>query len=542
MSEGLLMAIKLFGGLGLFLYGMKLMGDGLQNATGEKLKKIFEKITSNPVKGVLTGALVTAIIQSSSATTVMVVGFVNAQLMNLYQATAVIMGANIGTTVTALIVTLNIDNFVPIFIGVGALIVLFTEAKKGKEVGNIILGFGILFLGMNLMKVAMEPLQASPIFQQILIKLDGNIFLGILAGLAITAVLQSSSATTAILVSMAATGVVKITMVIPVLFGCNMGTCVTALLSSIGTSKTAKKAAIIHLLFNVIGTVIFIPLFTPLTWIVTKVPIFGASDVPSQIAHAHIIFNIVNTILLLPFIKVLVKMANRIIKGEDETEKYGTQFIDDRLLETPVIAVGQTVKEISRMATKARKSLDIAMEAFAKNDDKLVQKVYKNEKLINLLEDEITNFLVKLSKSELADKEKDIVTSMFHVVNDIERIGDHAENIADLAGEKMLKRLNFSKEAEEELKQLFQKTLSSLDTSIKAFEEKNIYKAQEVRTIEESVDALEKQLRSSHIIRLNQEKCSATVGTVFLDLISNLERISDHSNNIADTVIEHLGY
>jgi len=542
MSEGLLMAIKLFGGLGLFLYGMKLMGDGLQNATGEKLKKIFEKITSNPVKGVLTGALVTAIIQSSSATTVMVVGFVNAQLMNLYQATAVIMGANIGTTVTALIVTLNIDNFVPIFIGVGALIVLFTEAKKGKEVGNIILGFGILFLGMNLMKVAMEPLQASPIFQQILIKLDGNIFLGILAGLAITAVLQSSSATTAILVSMAATGVVKITMVIPVLFGCNMGTCVTALLSSIGTSKTAKKAAIIHLLFNVIGTVIFIPLFTPLTWIVTKAPIFGASDVPSQIAHAHIIFNIVNTILLLPFIKVLVKMANRIIKGEDETEKYGTQFIDDRLLETPVIAVGQTVKEISRMATKARKSLDIAMEAFAKNDDKLVQKVYKNEKLINLLEDEITNFLVKLSKSELADKEKDIVTSMFHVVNDIERIGDHAENIADLAGEKMLKRLNFSKEAEEELKQLFQKTLSSLDTSIKAFEEKNIYKAQEVRTIEESVDALEKQLRSSHIIRLNQEKCSATVGTVFLDLISNLERISDHSNNIADTVIEHLGY
>ncbi|GAA0786111.1 Na/Pi cotransporter family protein [Hathewaya limosa] len=542
MSEGLLMAIKLFGGLGLFLYGMKLMGDGLQNATGEKLKKIFEKITSNPVKGVLTGALVTAIIQSSSATTVMVVGFVNAQLMNLYQATAVIMGANIGTTVTALIVTLNIDNFVPIFIGVGALIVLFTEAKKGKEVGNIILGFGILFLGMNLMKVAMEPLQTSPIFQQILIKLDGNIFLGILAGLAITAVLQSSSATTAILVSMAATGVLKITMVIPVLFGCNMGTCVTALLSSIGTSKTAKKAAIIHLLFNVIGTVIFIPLFTPLTWIVTKAPIFGASDVPSQIAHAHIIFNIVNTILLLPFIKVLVKMANRIIKGEDETEKYGTQFIDDRLLETPVIAVGQTVKEISRMATKARKSLDIAMEAFAKNDDKLVQKVYKNEKLINLLEDEITNFLVKLSKSELADKEKDIVTSMFHVVNDIERIGDHAENIADLAGEKMLKRLNFSKEAEEELKQLFQKTLSSLDTSIKAFEEKNIYKAQEVRTIEESVDALEKQLRSSHIIRLNQEKCSATVGTVFLDLISNLERISDHSNNIADTVIEHLGY
>lgn len=540
MNLGVKMAIELFGGLGLFLYGMKLMGDGLQNATGEKLKKIFEKITSSPLKGVLTGALVTAIIQSSSATTVMVIGFVNAQLMNLYQATAVIMGANIGTTITAQIVTLDIDAFVPIFIGVGTLIVLFAQASNRREIGDIILGFGILFLGMNLMKTSMAPLSESQLFKEILMKLDGNIFLGILAGLAITAVIQSSSATTGILISLASTGVLTITMVIPILFGCNIGTCVTALLSSIGTSKTAKKAAIIHLLFNLIGTIIFIPLFKPLACIVTLAPVVGSTIVAKQIANAHTIFNIVNTIILLPFIKYLVKIANIVIKGEDETEKYGTQYIDDRLLETPVIAVGQTVKEIIRMANKARENLEISKEAFQSNNDKLVKKVYKNEKLINLLEDEIVTFLVKLSKEELSDHETDIVTSMFHVVNDIERIGDHAENIADLATEKMVKRLQLSDEAHKEVNEMFECTVEVLVTSVEAFEHKSLEKVQEVRVLERKVDVLEEQLRLSHIKRLNQELCNASVGTVFLDLISNLERIGDHANNIADTVVDTL--
>lgn len=536
MGQGFVMIIALFGGVGLFLYAMKLMGDGLQNATGDKLKKIFEKITSNPIKGVFTGAAVTAIIQSSSATTVMVVGFVNAQLMNLYQAASVIMGANIGTTVTALMVTLDIDAIVPIFVGIGALLVLFIDGKQGKQIGNIMLGFGLLFLGMDLMKGAMEPLKNSPIFIEILTKLDGNIFLGILAGLCITAILQSSSATTGILVSLASTGILKITMVIPILFGCNIGTCVTALLSSVGTSKTAKKAAVIHLLFNVFGTLIFIPLFRPLVWLVSEAPGIAVPRVEAQIAFAHIVFNVVNTLILLPFIKGLVSLANRIVKGEDEIEKYGTQYIDERLLETPVIAVGQTVQEICRMAEKAERNLEIAMNAFRDGDDKLVQKVYKHEKLINILEDEITVFLVKLSKTELADKEKDIVMSMFHVVNDIERIGDHAENIADLASEKMVKRIKLSPEAYAEIDNFFQKVIKCVKTSVEAFEQKDANKVKKVRILEEDIDNLEKKLRESHIRRLNEEQCSATVGTIFLDLISNLERIGDHANNIADAV------
>lgn len=527
------MVISLFGGLGLFLFGMNMMGDGLQNAAGDKLKGFFQKLTSNPLKGVLTGAIITAIIQSSSATTVMVVGFVNAQLMNLYQATAVIMGANVGTTITSQLVALNIDAFVPIFIGIGALIVLFTKKDNIKQIGAIVLGFGILFLGMSMMKDSMGPLKDSPIFIEILKKLDGNMFLGILTGLGMTAVLQSSSATTGILIALSGTGVVTINMIIPVLFGCNIGTCVTALLSSIGTSKTARKAAIIHLLFNVIGTIIFIPLFGALAYAVTKLPVIGSTDVKRQIANAHTIFNICNTLVLLPFIGVLVKAANKIIKGEDEEEKYGVTYIDERLLESPAIALGQTVKEIERMANKSKKNVALAMKAFETGDSDLIEKVYKNEKLINILEDEITRYLIELSKLDLSDRDHAKVDSLFHVINDAERIGDHAENIVDLASEKRVKKLKMSEEAEKELEKMFDFTLQSLELSISMLETNTYDKLEEVVRIEENIDSLERKCRQSHINRLNKGICDATIGTMFLDIVNNLERIGDHSMNIA---------
>lgn len=537
--EVFITVINLFGGLGLFLYGMKMMGDGLENAAGDKLKGIFDRITSNPVKGVLTGAIVTAIIQSSSATTVMVVGFVNAGLMNLYQATAVIMGANIGTTITAQLISFQFDALAPIFLAIGAMIVLFTNNKNTKQIGNIILGFGILFLGLELMKNSMSPLAESPFFSELIMKLQGKTILGVLLGVVMTAVIQSSSASTGILVALASTGALPLNVAVPILFGNNIGTCVTALISSIGTSKTAKKAALIHLLFNVIGTIIFIPLIGYLTGIVQGItPGMGAEAVKRQIANAHSIFNIINTLILMPCIKLLVYIVNKIIPGEDEHEAMGVQYIDERLLETPIIALGQTTNELVRMANKAKENLELAMDAFNNKNEESLNKVYANEKLINILEDDITKFLVKLSNTEIGEEQKNIVAAMFHVVNDIERIGDHAENIADLASEKMSKHIVFSEEATKELLSMFNYTVNALEMSIDCFKNYNKEKARTVRGVEERIDNLEKELRASHIRRLNTGVCNATVGAIFLDVISNFERIGDHAVNIAEIISE----
>lgn len=525
--------IGLIGGLGLFLYGMKLMGDGLENAAGEGLKSILEKATSNKFMGVLVGAVVTAVVQSSSATTVMVVGFVNAGLMNLSQAVGVIMGANIGTTVTAQLVAFKLDTIAPIFVGIGVAIVMFSKSTKRREFGNIILGFGILFMGMGIMGDAMKPIAQSQQFKDLIIAIGDNWAIGIVAGLAMTAVVQSSSATTGILIALAGTGSIDMSIAIPVILGCNIGTCVTALLASIGTSKTARKAAIIHLCFNVIGTLIFIPLRVPLAQLVQYI---SPLNTQRQIANAHAVFNITNTIILLPLSKYLILIANKVIKGEDEIERVGAKFIDDRLLETPVIALGQVIKEVLRMANKAKENVEIAIKAFESNDEKLVEKVYKNEKIINILEQEITTYLVKLSKTEVSDKQKGIIASTFHVVNDIERIGDHAENIADLTSEKIIKKLEYTDEALEELKQMYDYTIHSLQLAIESYENNDPNKVEELLNVEQRIDTLEREFRSSHIRRLNEGTCTATAGAVYLDIISNLERIGDHSTNIGENI------
>lgn len=539
--ETIFTIINLLGGLGLFLYGMKMMGDGLENAAGDRLKGIFDRITSNPIKGVITGTIVTAIIQSSSATTVMVVGFVNAGLMNLYQASAVIMGANIGTTITAQLITFKFDSFSPIFLAIGALMVLFIKNRKGREIGQIILGFGVLFLGLNLMSDAMSPLKDSAVFREMIMSLDGHTILGVFIGLVMTAVLQSSSASTGILVALANTGSLPLSVAIPLLLGNNIGTCVTALISSIGTSRTAKKAAVLHLTFKIIGTVIFLVIpMGVVTQMVLKIsPTTGAGVVAKQIANAHTLFNVVNTIILLPFIKYLVAFVNKIIPGEEEKEVIGLKYIDERLLETPAIAFGQTTNEVVRMAEKAKENLGIAMDGFLNQNEDKIKSVYRNEKIINMLEHDITRYLVELSNSELGDEQRAELAAYFHVVNDIERIGDHAENIADLASEMISKDLKVSEEAIDEIKNMFNVTINALEMSIDCFRNYNRDKADNVRKVEESIDSLEKKLRSSHIKRLNKGICSATVGTVFLDLISNLERIGDHSLNIAEIIAEN---
>ena len=528
--------IELMGGLGLFIYGMKLMGDGLENAAGEGLKSILEKVTSNRLMGVAVGAIVTAVIQSSSATTVMVVGFVNAGLMSLAQAAGVIMGANIGTTITAQLVAFKLDQIATIFVCVCAMIVMFARAKKRREIGNIILGFGILFTGMGIMSGAMKPMASSPMFMDILIAIGDNWFIGIIAGAAITALLQSSSATTGILIALATTGSIDIGLALPVVFGCNIGTCITAIIASIGTNKTAHKAALLHLIFNIVGTVIFLPFLNILGEFVQST---SPGDVSRQIANAHTVFNIANTALLLPFTKYIIKFINRVIPCEDKTEKMGPKYIDDRVLETPVIAAGQVIKETIRMANKAKENLELSMKAFMNNDEELINKVYENEKLIDILEESITSYLVKLSKCELSNKEKGIVASTFHVIIDIERIGDHAENIVELATEKINKNLQYSKDAEQEIYEVYNMARDALDIAIESYVSRDVDKAKSIRVVEDKIDRYQKTYREKHIQRLYDGKCNAFAGAIFLDLINTFERIGDHSTNIAESVTEN---
>lgn len=525
----------LIGGLGLFLFGMKLMGDGLENAAGEKLKSIIEKVTSNRIIGVLVGAFVTAIIQSSSATTVMVVSFVNAGLMNLVQAASIIMGANIGTTITAQMVSFNLEGIAPLVIGIGVIITLVAKNKKVRDIASILLGFGLLFLGMGMMSGAMKPVADSDIFKHFVVLVGDNIFLGILAGLLMTALVQSSSATTGILIALAASGAIKLNVALPIILGCNIGTCITALISAVGVSKTAKKAAIIHLLFNVIGTIIFIPFVGILVNIVQSI---SPGSVARQVANAHTIFNITVTLILLPFINFLVLIANKILPGDDKVEKKDTIYLDDKLLENPVIASVQAEKETLRMAEKARENFILSMEAFRDSSLEHAEKVMKNEEIIDTLEKDIADYLMKISQSELSGDVNNSVTANFHVISDLERIGDHAKNIAELAIEKVNGKVHYDEEEKQDLKVMYNTTLEVVEMAFNTYENKDLNNIDSLAKLEDAIDNMEKELRKSHIKRLSSKKASAHGSVIFLDIISNLERIGDHAVNIAEVISE----
>ena len=532
--DGIQMLIQLIGGLGLFLYGMKLMGDGLENAAGENLKNILEKVTSNKFMGVLVGAIVTAIIQSSSATSVMVVSFVNAGLMNLTQTVGVTMGANIGTTITAQMVTLDFEAIVPLFIGIGAIMLLTVKKKRNKDLSAIILGFGILFLGMSTMSGAMEPLKESNAFKDIIDIMGNNVFLGILVGLVATAILQSSSATTGILVALASTGSIDMNAALPIIFGCNIGTCVTALLASAGANRTAKKASLVHLLFNIIGVFIFLPFMNVVIDLIQKI---SPDQVTRQVANAHTIFNVTVTLILLPLSKFLVLLVNKLMPGDSKIEKEGAIYLDKKLLETPVVAVNQVFKETLRMGELAKNNLEFSMEAFLEEDEEKIQKVYKNEKTINILEKEITDYLVNLSSHELPENDSKILSATFHVINDLERIGDHAENIVELATEKINTKVRIENDAKNELITMYKKSLEAVSIALDSYKKKDKNIAKEIKPIEEKIDNYERNFRENNILRLNEKICNANSSTIFLDLISNLERIGDHATNIAETVV-----
>lgn len=524
--------LGLFGGLALFLFGMEFMGDGLENAAGSRLKSFFDKAITNPLKGALVGTIVTAIIQSSSATTVMVVGFVNAGLMSLYQAVGVIMGANIGTTITGQLITFKIDDYIPLFIIIGAALILFMKQEKRKEIGKIVFGFGLLFMGLSQMKDAMSPIAQTTFFQDLILTLEGNMFLGILVGAAMTAVVQSSSASTAILLSLAATGAISLQVAIPILFGNNIGTCVTALLSSLNANKVAKKAAFIHLSFNLIGTLIFLPLIN----ILSQVVMYMGGDIDKQIANAHTIFNIVNAIILLPFAGVFVKLANLALKDK-EGEKPTINRLDRRFLETPAIAFEQAFQESLTMYDLAKENLTLSTNALIDGKVKNLKKIFENESEINRLERELSTFLVSISSHDITEVDTNRIASMIKIISDIERIGDHSKNIAELAEEVSTSKLTFTSDALEELRLMYNYTIESINSSYASYKNNNRQKANDTMIFEENIDRLEELLRDKHIQRLSQNKCNAHSGAVFLDAISNFERIGDHSINIAEYVL-----
>ena len=519
----------IFGGLGLFLYGMKLMSDGLENVAGEKLKGILEKITSNKVIGVLVGTIVTAIIQSSSATTVMVVSFVNAGLMTLTQATGVILGSNIGTTITAQMVSFNLEVIAPIFIGVGAIVMMSAKKKRIKDLAYIALGFGILFMGMGLMSSSLKPISNLQIFNDFISVIGKNNFLGVLVGLTMTAILQSSSATTGILVALANSGNIDMNVAFPIILGCNIGTCVTAILAGLTANRTAKKAALLHLLFNIFGTVLFLPFSDK---VVTFVNYLTPDNVARQVANAHTIFNVVITIFILPISKYFVMLVNHILPDDEGKESCGAIYLDKKLLETPIVASGQVIKETIRMANKAKNNLELAMEVFLNWNEEKMKKVYANESIINTLERDITEYLIELSQHNLPEENAKLVSQAYHTINDIERIGDHAENIVELAIQKYENNITLSYDGDKEVRQLFEVTLRSITIAIESFKSNEI-SDDEVEKVEEEIDSLEKQFRENNINRLSAKTCLADAGIMFFDLLSNLERIGDHANNIA---------
>ncbi|WP_026894804.1 Na/Pi cotransporter family protein [Clostridiisalibacter paucivorans] len=529
-------AFGVVGGLGLFLYGMNLMGMSLQKVAGERLKRLIEILTNNRFMGVLVGTVVTMIIQSSSATTVMVVGFVNAGLMQLSQAIGVIMGANIGTTVTAQLIAFKLTDIAPLVIAIGVAIWLFSSKKKHKEMAEILIGFGILFIGMSFMSGALKPLRTSPVFRDIMISLK-NPFVGILVGFGITAAVQSSSASMALLLALASEGFITIDMALPILFGDNIGTCVTALLSSIGASTTAKRAAIMHLLFNLIGTAIFMFILRyPIQSLVQRL---SPNDIQRQIANAHTFFNISNVAIQFPFAGFIVMAAKRLVPG-DEPEPQGLKYLDSRIIETPSIAVGQASKEVLRMGKIVQSSFEISRDAFLKKDENLIKQVFEREKNINRLEKDITKYLIELSNAPLTKGQNETVKTLFNTINDLERIGDHADNIAELAQYSIDDNSDFSEDAIEELENMFENVEHAFKASMVAFKSANGDIARDVIRYEEEIDLLEKKYRSNHIERLNIMSCEPTSGVIFLDIISNLERIADHSSNIALTILDAL--
>lgn len=523
------------GGLGIFLFGIKFMSDGLQKTAGDKMRELLAKYTSNPVMGVLVGIVVTILIQTSTGTTVMAIGLVNAGLMTLKQAIGVIMGANIGTTLTAFIIGIKIEKFALPIIAVGAFFLFFLRKKTYQYLGQVIFGFGMLFLGLSTMGEGLKPLRDLPIFVDLMVELSHSPILGVLVGTGFTVIVQSSSATIGVLQTIADEGMIELRAALPVLFGDNIGTTITAVLAAIGASIAAKRAALVHVTFNVLGTIIFI-IALPLVY---NIVLWLGSDVNirMQIAYAHGLFNVTNTLLFLPFVSLLALLATKMVPGKVEELDFKPKYLDPRLLATPAVALGQAQHEILRMGHYAKETLVDAVNYFFKREERMKSLALQKEELVNELDRKITEYMVRIQQSALNAKESEKASIYMQTINDLERIGDHAENIVELAEFTIINKVSFSEEARSELEQMIQLADETIAQALQALEHDDHQAANIVLENEQELDQMEQRFRKSHINRLNNNLCNGNSGAVFLDILSNLERIGDHSKNIAQYVL-----
>ncbi len=526
--------LTLMGGLGLFLFGMNFMSQGLQKAAGAKLRSVLTAISKNKYIGVLFGALFTAIIQSSGATTVMVVTFVNAGLMELTQAVGIIFGANIGTTITAQLVSFNLTAIAPVILFVGVVMFLFMKKPIFKKIGEVVIGFGALFMGISMMSGSMQQLNDYPAVINTLSQLT-NPILAILVGLIITVIVQSSSVTVSILLLMAGQGLVTLPVCFYFILGCNIGSCTPAVMAAMDAKKDAKRAALIHVLFNVFGmiiiSIILIFAMEPFTAFIQAI---SGDDIKRSVANTDTIYKVFQTVIFLPLSAQFIKLVNRLIPGTDvKQEGFSLQYINMTTVFSPTAAIVEAMQEIGRMGRKAEQNLRLSMEAFFDGDQSKIDQVYQTEKYIDYLSHEITDYLVDVNQRQLPVADSLKIGGLFHVVNDIERIGDHAENIADAAVRMREQNLSFTKKATKEIQDMFEKDMRILVCALEMFETEDRSHMQEILDIEEEVDQMEIDLQNSHIRRMAKGKCSPESGLVFTDLVTGLERIADHATNIA---------
>lgn len=534
MSFGTILTMA--GGLGLFLFGMELMSDSIEKVAGARLRRILEIFTTNRFMGMIVGIIFTGIIQSSSACTVMVVSFVNSGLMNLYQAAGVILGANIGTTITSQLVSFNLSKIAPLILLVGVVVMMFTKKEKVRKVAEVVVGFGILFVGLSTMSQAMANMKNEPQVVNLLMSLK-NPFLATLMGFALTAIIQSSSVTVSIVLLLANQDLLPLPITLYIILGCNIGACATAMLASMTGKKDAKRAALIHLLFNIIGTVIiYIALFVAGDQIVELIKSISA-DNGRFVANAHTLIKIAQVIMLFPFTSWLVKMTYLIVSGEDQKvgyrESYQLKYIGDKVVFNPATAVVEVIKELERMASLAEENLNRAMNALITLDEEDIAEVYEVEKNINFLNHAITDYLVKINQTTLPIEDLNSLGALFHVVNDIERIGDHAENVADAARQRKEEGVSISKEAQKELGDMLEMVNKIIRYAVEMFAKSDESHMQEIVTLEDQVDEKERELQKKHVERLTKGECSPEAGMIFSDIVSGLERVADHATNIA---------